>query len=128
MTKKSNVLDALLDKIMNKIPRDPLTQTQYMYYLQAIILITLLCFTFSNLYSFYTSGWNFSYFFGAILTGVFALMSVFSFRATRDSYKALKGVTDTINEEITPARIEEELKKRIGEMPKSETKSESYIG
>jgi hypothetical protein len=116
---EANFLDKLIDWNLDKLPKDPLTQTKYMYYLNTIIIVTLISFTISNLYQFFFNGFVLSYLFGAMLTGVFSLMSLFSYKATRESYQRLKGMSQGIQEEITPERIEEELKKRIMDIPVS---------
>ena len=135
----SSPIDKIIDWNLDKLPKDPLTQTRYMYYLQSIILFTLIGFTINNLYLFYSKGWAFNYLLGAILTTVFTLMSLFSYKQIRTAYKSLLQSKDLMGKaieqtakEITPEMIEKIRKSQKTEKtdgkPESKPKSDTYIG
>lgn len=126
MAESKDAFNTLLDRILNWLPRDPYTQTKYMYYLNGIIVSVLILFTLSNFYSFFKTG-VLSYLFGGLLTGVFSFMSLFSFRATRDAHNGLKQLKDGVNNAVNqfdPEKYEAELKKQ--KETKNNEKTEEY--
>jgi len=114
--KNRDVMDWYLDKMLSKLPNDPVVQTRYVYYLSGIITSTLLFFSLSNFYSFFTT-WNWTYLFGGLLTACFFLMSLFSFNATRNTFKSISKMSQEMVEKVdenldSPAKWEEELKQK----------------
>ncbi len=117
-TMNSNPLDNLIGKILSKLPNEPLRQTQFLYYLQTIIVVVLIFFTINNLYFFISKGYNLTYLFGAIITMVFFLMTLFSYKSIRQTYLALKSMPKPLEMrnsgimEETPEQIEQKLKEQ----------------
>lgn len=124
----SNAMGWYLDKMLSRLPDDPVIQTRYIYYLTGIITSTLLFFTASNFWSFFMT-WTWSYLFGGLLTACFFAMSLFSFKATRNTYKSISEVKSQIMTQVNesaeledlPSKWEEEREK------KKEDDSRSYI-
>lgn len=128
-----NLMDKIIDWNLDRLPKEPITQMQYMYYLQTIILCTLIGFTLNNVWLIFAKG-SLTYLFGAILTGVFAMMSLFSYKQTRTAYLSLKNSKDMMNkavdkvaDEITPEMIEN-LRKSANNHGKSTNSNTEYTG
>ena len=126
---EENAFNYIIGKILKRLPQDPVIIAHYMYWLTGIILFVLMGFTFNNLYLFFSDGFKLNYLFGAMLTTVFFLMSLFSFKGARDGYMAAKNQKNLlndaakhINEELTPKKIEEMLNKQKNDTPTTTNK------
>jgi len=120
------MLNKIIDWNLSRLPKDPLIIAQYMYYLQGIIVTALIAFTFNNFTSLFLGNGLYNLFTG-LLTGAFALMSLFSFRNAREGYYGLKNSLKAIDnaskeigkvvDEITPEKLEEMRKKNDNKSP-----------
>ena len=102
------MLNKIISWNLDRLPRDPLIVAQYMYYLQGIIVLAMFGFTINNIVMLFM-GKGLYFLFGAILTGCFTWMSMFSYRASREGYYRLKNGTTAFNQaidEITPEMLE----------------------
>ena len=75
----------ILDKCMSAIPQDPITQSQYMYYLTMVLFLGLLGFTLSSVYGFYVMP-TFKSFFTIVFMFAATAMTLFSLKSTRAAY------------------------------------------
>ena len=103
-------LDWILDKSLGQLPKDPLTQTNFMYRLMGIIVVSFLGFAIERWILFFTTLSMDAFFYGILLT-CFATMSLFNFRSMRDAYNLLKNQKPLAND-ISPEQIESELKEK----------------
>lgn len=83
--------NSFVDKITRMIPEDPVTQTQYIYYLTVFVFFGLLGYAGVSWYTFFTT-FKLSSFFSGIFMLAVALISAFGLKQTRTAYQTTKAI------------------------------------
>lgn len=78
-----------IDRCLKIIPDDPLTQSQYMYYLTVVVFLGLAGYAITSWYTFFTT-WKMSSFFSGMFMIAIALLSSFGLKQTRSNYLMVK--------------------------------------
>ena len=118
--KSDGPINWIIDKTLSRLPKDPLTQTNFMYRLVGIIVASFFLFALERWYTFFTT-LNLDSLFYGILLSCFFLMSLFNFKSLRDSYNLLKKQKPMEND-LTPEQLEMDFKKEKKLTPKQERK------
>lgn len=105
-----------IDKLLSIIPEDPLTQTQYLYYLTVIVFFGLIGFAVATWYEVFVH-FSFTTFFRGIFMTAIAFLSLFGVKQTRQAYTVTKSMMSAVKKE-EPDEIEsvDEMIKEFGEL------------
>ena len=102
------IKNGLVDKMLSWIPDDPLTQSQYLYYLSGIIFLGLLVYALTSWYNLFTQ-FALKTLFAAMFMSAICLMTTFGFKSTRANYLAVKAMMSQKPQDVKIESVDDML-------------------